>query len=128
MSSKPNIFNILKQINEKTTEYEYDKKIVSGYQLMNWLSHDQFLIDYVQEINKVIFISGMKDKTIYDYFFHVIPKRRRYIKWIKKEPKDKERIKEIEKISEINNVSMMEAEYIHDIVNRINNNGDDIPF
>lgn len=129
----PTIWDILKQVNEKTTKYKYDKKIVSGFHLMNWLSHDQFLMPYVQEINKIMFTSGIKDDMVYKYFFHTIPKRRRYIKYIKKDPEDTNRTTILEKITEERNVSMREASNIFDTIEKINHkrirsNNDDIPF
>lgn len=130
---KPTVFDILKQVNEKTTKYEYNKKIVSGYHLMYWLSHDQYLMKWVQNINKILFTSGIKDDMVYSYFFYNIPKKNRYIKWIKRDPENKERNKKLEEISENRNVSINEAELILNTVENINNNHvrrrtDDVPF
>lgn len=130
---QPTVFDILKQVNEKTTKYKYDKKIVTGRHLMYWLSHDQYLMPYVQEINKILFTSGIKDDMVYTYFFHRIPKKNRYIKWIKRDPENTERIKKLEKISEERNVSTREAELILSTIENINNNHvrrrtNDIPF
>jgi len=128
MTEEVKIFDILRQINEKHERYEYDKKIAPAWQLLNWLSHDQYLMDYAQNINRLMFVSGMPDKMVYKYFFHAIPKKRRYIKWIKKDGVDKKRKKAIEEIAERRNMSIREAEYIYDLVDRINHNGHDIPF
>jgi len=130
---KPTVFDILKQVNEKTTKFKYDKKIVTGFHLMYWLSHDQYLMPWVQNINKIVFTSGIKDDIIYSYFFHTIPKKNRYIKWIKRDPENTDLIKKLEKISEERNVSTREAELILSTIENINNNHvrrrtSDIPF
>jgi len=110
MKKKVNIFDYLNQIYNKTEKLKYDKKLAPAYMLSMWLSHDLSLLNTVQEMNFLQF--DLPDKIIYDYYFHSIPKRKRYIKWTKKTPEDKKKDKDIKEIKERYNVSKMKAKEI----------------
>ena len=72
-----------------------------------WLSHDNNLINSVNNINHYQFL--FPDDVIYKYYFDVIPKGRRFIRWTKKDQIDKKRKDKIQKIKEQYNVSKNEA-------------------
>ena len=82
LGKKITIFDYLNQIYYKTNKLEYDKKVASSYMLSMWLSHDETLVDIVNEINSLQFF--LKDDIIYDYYMYKIPKGKRWIKWTKK--------------------------------------------
>jgi hypothetical protein len=94
---KPTLFDFIKQISTVKETYPYDKKIAPAYMLSMWLSHDKDLIEDVNEINKYQFL--LPDEIIYKYYRSVVPKRKRYIKWVKKKS-DKEFEKKVEEIQE----------------------------
>ena len=106
----PTLFDFLNQIYLKTEKYPYDKKIAGAYILSLWLSHDKYLIGLVDNINRLQFI--LPDDIIYKYYFDVIPKGRRYIKWTKKREDDKKTKKKIDSIMEGTNLSKREAKMI----------------
>lgn len=131
MNDKPRIFEYLRQISEKTTKHKYDKhaaKVASGYQLTQWLSLDQTISNIVHEINKIQFTSGLPNDIIYKYYFHTVPKRKRWLQWVKKDPVPKAREVELQRLIDERGISKREAEYIYFLLERINNNGNDIPF
>lgn len=107
---KPTLFDFLNQIYLKTGKYAYDKKIASAYMLSLWLSHDKYLIRHVNKINRLQFI--LPDDIIYEYYMSVIPKGKRFIKWVKKTPEDKKMKKQIESIMEGTNLSKREAKMV----------------
>jgi hypothetical protein len=82
-TKKVNLFSYLNQIYLKTDKLEYDKKLANPYMLSMWLSHDKKLIDIVNKMNKLQWY--MKPEHIYKYYWHKIPKGRRYVKWVKKD-------------------------------------------
>ena len=92
-----NLFTFLNQIYYKSNKQPYDKKIVGGWILTQWLSHDKSLIAKVNEMNKVQF--NLPDKMVYDYYMAVVPRGKRYIKWVKKRKEEKIK-EEIEKLQE----------------------------
>jgi hypothetical protein len=89
------IFDYLNQIFYKRKKLEYDKKISNAYMLSQWLSHDNELIEIVNDINKIQF--SLSDEMIYWYYWYKVPKKRRFIKWVKK-TKTKDQKKKIEKL------------------------------
>jgi hypothetical protein len=106
----PTLFDFLNQIYLKTEKYPYDKRVASAYMLSLWLSHDKYLIHHVDKINRLQFL--LPDDIIYQYYFDVIPKGRRYIKWTKKREENKKMKKEIESVMEGTNLSKREAKMI----------------
>lgn len=107
---KPTLFDFLNQIYLKTGKYAYDKKIAPAYMLSLWLSHDKYLIKHVNKINRLQFL--LPDDIIYEYYMSVIPKGRRFVKWVKKTPEDKKMKKQIESIREGTNLSKREAKMV----------------
>lgn len=85
---------------------EYDKKEVKAYMLLLWLSHEKELMYWVSIINHVLF--SLPDVLVYKYFFNKVPKKKRFIKWIKKD-ENKKRDKEIQEICDKYGVSKKEA-------------------
>lgn len=106
-----NIFTFINQIFYKNKTHPYDKKLAPAYQLSRWLAHDPQLIDIVQEMNFRQF--KVPDEKIYEYYFHKVPKGRRYIKWNKAMKVPEKVKKDIQKIKENYGVSMNEAKRIH---------------
>lgn len=68
---------------------DFDSKICNKVLLCYWLSHDKTIIELVNKLNKLLWY--MDDKTVYEYFYEVIPKKRRYLRWTKALKKDKDR-------------------------------------
>ena len=91
---KPTLFDFLNQIKFKTEKYDYSKKIASSYMMSMFLSLDRKLIDIVNNINSLQF--GLKDDIIYKYYMDKVPKGKRYLKWPKQTPKDKQFNKDVE--------------------------------
>ena len=100
------MFDTLNAIFYKKEKHEYVKKKCNAYMLSQWFSHDERLLDMVNDINRYQF--SLPDKLIYQYYYHVVPKGRRYIKWNKKEKVDKKKEDIIKKLSETHNCSIME--------------------
>lgn len=97
------LFDTLNNIFEKKSE-PYDPKVVGGFMLSMWLSHDNNLLRICNRINRFHFM--VRDKTIYDYYFHAVPKGRRFLRWVKK---DKEASKDVQKIAKEHGISIKEA-------------------
>lgn len=81
------IFDYLNAINSKI-DIPYDKKEAPCYLISLWLSHDNTLLDIINNINNYHFL--LDDKIIYKYYFDKIPKGRRFLKWVKKEVSEKD--------------------------------------
>lgn len=92
----PNLFDYLNQIFYKKRTYEYNKKIVNGYLLSLWLSHDERLLELVHNIVGLLWYTP--DDIIYKYYLYNVPRGKRFIRWTKKTPQDKKREKRLEKI------------------------------
>ena len=92
-TKKVNLVDILNQIKFKTKKYDYDKKAANAYMLSMFLSLDSNLIDIVNNINGLQF--GLDDDIIYKYYMEKVPKGKRYLKWPKQSPKDKQFDKDI---------------------------------
>lgn len=107
---EPNLFTFLNQIYTKNEKFKYDKKSAPAYMLSMWLSHDNQFIKYVEKINHLQF--NIPDEQIYKYYMSVIPKGKKFIKWIKKTPEEKEFIKEVKKIVEETDLSKREAKML----------------
>jgi hypothetical protein len=115
-----NIFSYLNQIFYKTDKHEYDKKLAPAYMLSMWLSHDSKLIDIVNNLNRLQF--SLKDDIIYKYYMSKVPKGKRFIKWVKKDEKDKKRDKVISALMEENRqLSKREATQIAKFKENIKN-------
>lgn len=80
--SEVTLFNILNNIFFEKEKFIYDKKAAPAYALSMWLSHDEELLDIVNDINKFQFL--LPDEVIYKYYRDMVPKKKRNIKWIKK--------------------------------------------
>lgn len=100
------IFDYLNAINNKTPLI-YDKKIAPAYLLCLWLSHEKELLPYVNAINEHIF--RLNDESVYQYFYNKIPKKRRFIKWIKKEKLDEKENEMVKNLMEKYEMSEQEA-------------------
>jgi hypothetical protein len=87
MDEKQTIFDFLNSINEKK-RIEINKKDFSGYMVSLWLSHASDCIEVVNRINPFIF--NMPSEAIYEYYFDKISKKKRFIKFTKKEKNEKE--------------------------------------
>jgi hypothetical protein len=93
--SEVTLFNILNNIFFEKEKFIYDKKAAPAYALSMWLSHDQELLNIVNDINRFQFL--LPDEVIYRYYRYMIPKKKRNIKWIKKiEDRFKEHIKKLQ--------------------------------
>jgi len=114
---KITLFDYLNQIYMKTSKYKYDKKTAAAYMLSLWLSHDKYLINIVHKICFLQF--SLPDKVIYDYYFDRVPKGRRYIKWTKKTPEEKQKLKDIKLLQEQYNISKREAKMTLKFMERI---------
>lgn len=105
-NKETNLFDYLNAIFYKKP-LEYDKKIAPSYLLTLWLSQDRELIHMVNDINKHLFL--LPDKVVYNYYWHKVPKKKRFIQYTKKDKADKERDKKVEELMEQYNISKREA-------------------
>lgn len=87
MEEKQTIFDFLNSINDKK-KIEINKKDFSGYMVSLWLSHSPDCIDVVNKVNPFIF--NTPDVALYEYYFDKISKKKRFIKFTKKEKDEKE--------------------------------------
>ncbi len=99
---KSDLFKALDSINLK---YKPPNKIPNSYILSLWLAQDKYLIDYVQDINPYIF--SINNSVAFWYYFKKIPKRKRFIKWTKKE--ERKNSKEVQELMRKYNISEKEA-------------------
>jgi len=105
--TEPNLFTFLKQIQQKTKKYKYDKKLAPAFMLTHYLAHDHSLIHIVNKINHLQF--SLPDEIIYNYYYDKVPKNSRFIKWTKKTPADKKRDRIIDALKLKYTVSTNEA-------------------
>jgi hypothetical protein len=103
--SEKTIFDYLNSIYLKKP-ITYDKKICNSYMLSMWLSHDNKLIEIVNNINKYQF--SLDGEILFKYYFDKIPQGKRYIKWVKKTEVDKKKKEAYDKIKKELNLSDME--------------------
>lgn len=101
-----NFFEILNSISSKEKIKLY-KKDINGYLLSMFLSHDMELLDIINKINPFIF--KLSNEVIYQYFFHAVPKKKRYLKWTKKEELNKDVKKQLKELCEEFEISEQEA-------------------
>ena len=98
------MFDTLNAIFYKKEKHVYNKKKANGFMLSMWISHDNRLLDIVNDINRYQF----SDELIYQYYYHTVPKGRRYIKWTKKDKVDKKRESVIKELAILHNCSIDE--------------------
>jgi hypothetical protein len=82
MDKTMTMFDVLNSIFYKRP-IKYDKKILNSYMLSMWLSHDVGILEFVNSINE--FQYDLPDNIVYKYYYDVIPKKSRFIKWVKKD-------------------------------------------
>lgn len=105
---QPNVFDFVNQINLKTSELKFNEKQCPPYMLVLHYSHDNSLLEIVNNINKHLY--NINSKYVYDYFYNKIPKKKRFTKWVKKDKKDNINVTEL---MEKYNISEREAmEYL----------------
>lgn len=102
------LFGVLNAIFNKTPVL-YDKKEASAYMLMLWLSHEKDLMYWVDQINMNKIIFNTPDKLIFKYFYDKIPKKRRFVKWIKKSKVSENKEKALTELCNKYNISKKEA-------------------
>jgi len=100
------LFDAINAINYKKKEYKYDKKVASAYMLSLFISIDPNLCILANRINSYQFI--LPDDLIYQYYYHAVPKGKRFLKWTKKDAVDKKRETIIKKLSEKHDCSIIE--------------------
>ena len=84
-------WDYLKQIQQKRQpkDFEYSKKVCSGWQLSFFLSHSFDYLPIVQKMNMVQFY--VKDKQVYDYYYKMIPPGKSWLGLSKKKKDSKEK-------------------------------------
>jgi hypothetical protein len=87
----------------------YDKKILPAYLLSLWLSHDESLLEIVNDINDLHFL--LDDDIIGKYYYYEVPKGKRFLRWVKKDQVDE---KEYENCRELG-ISRMEYRRYKDL-------------
>ena len=114
-----NPFDYIKIITtkKKPKDFEYNKKVCSGWLLSFFLSHSMLYLPIVQKMN--LMQMYVKDEQIFDYYFDKIPKGFHRLNLIKKTDEDK---KEIESIAQEYNVSLREARLIRIYKERLKKN------
>lgn len=107
---KQTIFDFLNSINDKK-RIEINEKDFSGYMVSLWFSHAQDCIDVVNKINPYIF--STPTKAMYEYYFDKISKKKRFIKFTKKE-KDEKTVEAKETFKSKHNLSKKELKLYKD--------------
>ncbi|MFW6007935.1 MAG: DNA polymerase clamp loader subunit A [archaeon] len=100
------LFDAINSINDKKKR-EINFKKANGFILSLWLAQDKYLIKQVNRINPYIHI--LPNKAIFKYYLKATPKKKRYIRWTKKEKIDKERQEKIDELCLKYNISPREA-------------------
>jgi len=113
------IFDYLNNIYLKG-DLKYDKKLAPVYLISLWLSHDKQLLDIVDKINEFQFF--LPDNLIYEYYYHKVPKGKRYIKWVKKEEVDKKEKEKFDSIRKDMMLSKKEMSYFQSFTNLLESN------
>jgi len=107
---KPNdLFGCLNAICNKKPPIIYDKKEASAFIIMLWLSHEYDLMPWVDKINTNKLVFNVPDELTYKYFYDKIPKKKRFIKWIKKSKLSESKEKELKELCDKYNISKREA-------------------
>jgi len=101
------VFDFIRQIQNKTTKYKYDKKKASGYSLSAILAHNEYYLPIVNRMN--LLQRYVPDKFVYAYYYDMIPGYQELNFTKKDRKKMKERKKKIEEIKKEYNVSSREA-------------------
>jgi len=112
MEKKQTIFHYMNSVFYKKRIKEFDKKIFSPYLFLMWLSHDNDLIDMVNDINDVLWY--IPHDKVYEYFYQKVPRGKRFIKWTKKEKESKETEKLRKSVMEQFGTSKKEANMLID--------------
>lgn len=103
---KQSLTDVLNAINNKT-HIKYDKKAVSMYVISLFMSEDPELIKIANEINKYQFL--LTDELIFKYYYKAVPKKKRFIKFTKKNEQSKEKEEQAKKLAEETGISIREA-------------------
>jgi len=107
VSSKTNPFDFIKIINKKESEISLSEIDENGYNPYLTNRNFSFFSDtlfFANEINK--YSGQLSKKQQFDFYYHLLPKKNRYSKWLKKENLDQN---EIELIVEYEQCSIREA-------------------
>ena len=107
MDSKQTIFDFLNSINEKK-RVEINKKDFSPYMVSLWLSHSEDCIGVVNRLNPFIFNTPYN--SVYEYYFDKISKKKRFIKFTKKNKEESE-VKELKSFKDEHNLSVKELKH-----------------
>lgn len=99
------LFQAINCINYKSKP-DFDISKVNGYMLSLWLAQEHELIGYVNELNPYIF--DLDNEAVFWYYYKKVPKKKRFIKWTKKE--DKKNSEEVDKLCDLYNISPREAQ------------------
>ena len=105
--NKLNPWTFINQIQYKSRKHPYNKKTGSAYLTSLYFSHDDRLINMVNEINALQF--QLDDVIIYEYYMSKVPKGKRYLPWTKKTPEQKKFAKAVNKLMEENGLSKRES-------------------
>ena len=99
-----NFFDYVNQINLKTTDLQFNEKLCSPYMLVLHYSHENSLLESVNNINEHLY--NYSPKQVYQYFYDKIPKKKRFTRWVKKDKKEDINVQEL---MEKYNISEREA-------------------
>lgn len=75
------LFDCIDAVTMKNPNYKYNKKDVSAYILLMWLSHNESLFPFVEKLNKHLF--NMPDDLVFAALYKGSPKGKRFIRWDK---------------------------------------------
>jgi predicted DNA-binding protein YlxM (UPF0122 family) len=126
-SNKPSLFDILSNVSvdKKDNWFNYSS-VYNSYMITKYISMDFSLVEIADLANK--FDSGITKQMQYDFYRNVLPKGKRYFKYIKKQMDDDiELVAEYYKINiqhaknYIKILTSMQIEEIRDAKNHIKN-------
>lgn len=112
IQEKQTIFNFLDSINEKK-RLNINEKDFSNYMVSLWLSHAGDVIEFVNDMNPYIF--SIPKEALYEYYFSIIPKKKRFIKFTKKDVPKTQSL-EMKKLKEKMNLSDREVMLYKDLL------------
>lgn len=98
------LFEAINMINDKK-EREFDLSKVNAYILSLWIAQDKNLIKFANKLNPYIF--SIDNGVAFRYYYSIVPKGRRFIKWTKK--KKTENTEKIDELCLKYNISPKEA-------------------
>lgn len=109
--SNPGTFDFVESINSKT-HFDWDDDIHNDYHPFVMNRHFSMIEQTCEIANEMNARSQLDDRLQYEFMFHILPKEKRYIKWIKPEKEE-----QLEVLKELYGMSTRQAEKALELIN-----------